>query len=247
MISRKNAARLAAAFAVVSVLGIASRSAHAAQYLVDFNVNPGTSLALKIAPPIFSAQTKNITLSGSMSSLLDTGASTFQINDATINASNTSFNFSIIFLASLNVALSNLQMGWTSPALPYAGTSIDLGGSQLSIDQGTLVATGTGLASSVNENINFSTDPIDFAVPSPTLATLNVVNPVTPNITLSVPINVNEIIPTDAGDVTVTLTGTINLTAVSSTLVVPEPSTIFLACTAGLGLCMASRRRFRRA
>ncbi|MFN3166498.1 MAG: PEP-CTERM sorting domain-containing protein [Phycisphaeraceae bacterium] len=85
------------------------------------------------------------------------------------------FNLSYVFgTASVQATGSDLagQLQTPTPPAPIAGNAIDLADHQIVINQGTLVATGSGLASGVSETVNFAIDPI--VAPLSGTATVNV-------------------------------------------------------------------------
>jgi hypothetical protein len=250
MIRKLNVATLLAACAVASIFAMSPQSAEAQIYDVGWTVNPGTKLNLAVTMP-FGLGTKNtnVNLTGTLDSTINTTADTLQINSADIDFSNFSLSYSII-IAGVKLTGTGIGLAWESDPLPYTGTLLNLGGSDLTMNSGTLLAVGSGLASSVNENINLTTSPVEFEAPNPTNSTLNIGNlalPVPTGTTWSIPIALNEVLDLDGNSVTVVLNGTINLTAVSSVEVVPEPSSVLLAGTAALGLTWAGRKRFKKA
>ncbi len=258
MIRKLNLASLLAACAVVGLLAVAPQAAQAQIWDVDWAVAAGSKLQLKINGNYtisLSEKTANITVTGGLNSTVNEDASTLKINSADMSFSDFALNWNLI-IAKLDLKGAGIKLGWESDPMAYTGNSgpnnLNIGGSTLAMNQGTLIATGSGLASGVNEAIDLGAEPVDFEAPDPTNTSLNITDLSVPSATWAIPISLDETIsiPNDdgseAGWIRVRLNGTINLVAVNSVLV-PEPSSVMLAGFAAFGLCWAGRKRFRKA
>ncbi len=120
---------------------------------------------------------------------------------------------------------------------PYAitGNSVDLGGLALSLDGGAGTIIGN--------NFDFGTDPANFTIPSPTIATFTESGAYpTYNVSLSIPVDVDG--TADVGGFLGILTYSLNGQIVfDGTKTVPEPSALSLLAVSGLSLVMRRRRR----
>ncbi len=222
-------------FAVLCVAALAAQTSQATMYLMDFGVNSGTSLNVKLVTTVGN-QTKAMTITGGMTSTIDDVAQTFQINDADLAGSNISFS---LLFGIVKASISNAELNWSGDPLNVSpdivSGTVDLGGTSITIFSGLVT-------SNVADPIDFSTDPVTFDVPAGTFATLTVTNALTPVATFSVPLNITQEVATG---ISVTMSGTINFTATSSTVIVPEPATYLLA-TVGMAALLPALRRRRR-
>ncbi len=76
---------------------------------------------------------------------------------------NLSLNLSYpLNLASASITTTNLsgQLGTPTPPGPVTGNTFNLNAHALTLNQGTLTAVGSGLASDVNQTVNFATAPL---------------------------------------------------------------------------------------
>lgn len=126
-----------------------------------------------------------------------------------------SFLFGTTTLDAVGTGLAG-QLQTLGPASPIdPGGGFDLAFHQINVNQGTLVTTGTGLASGINTALDFNTTPLPAAL----VGTANLAvaldsvvgNTATYTATLSAPISFNE--PFDANGITVDVSASGNLLA----------------------------------
>jgi hypothetical protein len=136
---------------------------------------------------------------------------------------NLSFNLSYFLgIASVQATGSGLagQLQTPGGAAPIVGNSLDLAAHQIDIDQGTLVATGGGLASGINQTVSFGSEPI--VTPLAGTATIDVSLDQTVDglgyytATINAPFVFNESIDLDSEGVSGSVSTSANLLATAS-------------------------------
>jgi len=127
-----------------------------------------------------------------------------------------SVSWNIIFVAGLDVDIENLACSFDTPS-PFGSVSPTSNDNvfnfpteehEVIINEGTLVADGTGLASSVNYNMNFATEPMNATTEGTGVITIG--DPsisgtkATYSLGLELPIAVNEAMPVEGlGEATI--------------------------------------------